>query len=381
MQIKIRRAEEKDNAELRALMRDITMPGWVAMSYLREPDFFGSLASQGNDGTVILAENSSGEIIASGLRCKKKLYINGIPEDVGYLSGLRSKAEGISAKTVFRGYEKLKEIHKEKSDVPFYLTTIIEGNDRAEKVLTSGIAPLPVYEYAGKYESVAIPLNRFRKKPINRNIRRLKQEELPQLIDFLNREGRKKQFFPVISEDYLQKLKGVNGESFFANFADGRITGVAAIWDQSSFKQYLVQGYRKDIAIIRPLLNLILKICGFRTLPPTGKELKELCIAFPCTENNNPEILKDIISVMLYESEFSYTNKKQDNTKDNSESGNNYHFLCAAFHEKDPLLDALRTFRHFTYRSSLYFAYWDDGRNAVNKLDKTLIPYLELGAL
>ncbi len=381
MRVEIRIAKKKDNAGLKALTREISMPGWVSMSYLREPDFFDSLAGQGNDGTVIVAENGSGEIIASGARSKCELYVNGMPIEIGYLCGLRSRKDGIPAKTVFRGYGKLKEIHTEKGDVPCYLTTIIAGNHRAEKVLTSGVAPLPVYKYTGSYETVAIPINRFRKNPRDKNIRRLKRGELPLLIEFLNREGSKKQFFPVISEAYLKRLKGLDAESFFAYFADGGIIGAAALWDQGGFKQHLVRGYRRDISIIRPLLNVALNVCGFRALPPPGEEVKELYLAFPCAANNNPEILKAIIATMLYEATFPAGGALKNNPLTTDAAEREYHFLCGAFHEKDPLLSALRAFRHFTYKSSIYLAYWDDGVEFVEKLDGRLSPYLELGTL
>ena len=361
-----RLAKTTDNKPLRNLMREITMPGWVSMSYLREPDFFDGMAVQGEDCDVIVAENSTGCIIASGTRCRRELYVNGTTQDIGYLCGLRSRKEGISAKTVFHGYGKLKELHKEKGDVPFYLTTIIADNLRAKKILTSNHPPLPVYDYYGDYITAAIPLNRFCREPKSRNIRRLTNADIPQLVKFLNSEGQKKQFFPVIPKDFLNSPStlGLTIESFYANFADRKITGVAAIWDQSSFKQHLVCEYRKDIAAMKPIINLLLQICGFRKLPAAEKQLKELYLAFPCIRDNNSEILRNIISAMLFDLRKS-----------------KFHFLCGAFYEKDPLLNAITSFRHFTYKSSIYLTYWEDGAAAVQKLDKTRIPYLEIGTL
>ena len=363
---KFRLAKKKDDNALRNLMREITIPGWVTMAYLREPDYFLGTAVQGKNHDLLVAENEKGKIIASGTRCIRNLYIDETDKEVGYLCGLRSKKEGITDKTVFKGYGQLKKIHEKKSDTPFYLTTIIDDNRRAKRILTSNRPPLPIYEHFGDYISTAIPLNKFHRNPKNTNIRRLSNADLPILIEFLNREGRKKQFFPVIPEDFLKTAStlGLNIESFYAYFADGKLIGVAAVWDQSSFKQYLVCEYRKDIAVIKPFLNLLLQICGFRKLPAIKTNLKELYIAFPCVKENNPAILKDIVSTMLFDL------RKGD-----------FHFLCGGFYKNDPLLDALKSFKHFTYKSSIYLVYWEDGTAAAQKLDKTRIPYLEIGTL
>jgi hypothetical protein len=49
-------------------------------------------------------------------------------------------------------------------------------------------------------------------------------------------------------------------------------------------------------------------------------------------------------------------------------------------HERDPLLPALRRYRHFSYFSRLYVVCWPDGENDFRKLNGR-VPYVELGSL
>jgi len=365
--IRFRIAEQKDDSALRSMMRKTQMPGWITLSSLREPDFFAGRRVQGKKCVTFIAENNHGELIATGTRCERRIYLNGVPREVGYLCGLRSDPKGIPHKTVFRGYAELKKIHDEKKDIPFYLTTIVGENKRAKKILDSRYGSLPVYQPFGKYITSAIPLNRFFPKKHDTNkVRHLCGNDLPALIEFLNSTGRKKQFFPVLEEKDFSPNSFMNlkAESFYAIFEGKKIIAVAGLWDQSCFKQHVVCGYRKDIAIIRPVFNLLLGIAGFRKLPSTGEYLKELYIAFPCVKDNRTDLFRHILSKMLYDLRNS-----------------SFHFLCGGFQEKDPLLSELLRFRGFHYESTIYLVYWEDGKQVIDTLEGERIPHLELGSL
>jgi hypothetical protein len=58
-----------------------------------------------------------------------------------------------------------------------------------------------------------------------------------------------------------------------------------------------------------------------------------------------------------------------------------YGFFLAGLHERDPLLAELLARPHLPLPSRLYAVSWEDGAEAVRKLDHQRVPYLELGAL
>jgi hypothetical protein len=97
------------------------------------------------------------------------------------------------------------------------------------------------------------------------------------IIKFLNDVGSRRQFFPALETahfgtDYLQGLRlddfrvAVGGE--------GDVLGVAAAWDQSAFKQTVVQGYAAPLLWFRPVINGALRLAGFQPLPPPGADLR-----------------------------------------------------------------------------------------------------------
>jgi hypothetical protein len=56
-------------------------------------------------------------------------------------------------------------------------------------------------------------------------------------------------------------------------------------------------------------------------------------------------------------------------------------FFLAGLHERDPLLPELLARPHFPLPSRLYVVAWQEDAEAVRKLDRELVPYLELGSL
>src|SRR6266436_9354031 len=80
-------AEEADDGELRDLLRHISMPGNITLSFLREPSFFlaeqaGSITSQ----VIVCKDRQKGQIVGMGNRSIRCVYIDGKPARVGYRS-------------------------------------------------------------------------------------------------------------------------------------------------------------------------------------------------------------------------------------------------------------------------------------------------------
>ncbi len=77
-------AEEADDGELRDLLRHISMPGNITLSFLREPSFF--LAEQAGSITgqvIVCKDRQKGQIVGMGSRSIRCVYIDGKPARVG----------------------------------------------------------------------------------------------------------------------------------------------------------------------------------------------------------------------------------------------------------------------------------------------------------
>jgi hypothetical protein len=287
--------------------------------------------------------------------------------NVGYLSGLRLLPEIRRSSALARGYAALKKLHDE-NPVPVYLTTIIESNREARDLLTSGRAFLPYYLDRGRYFSYAINLRKRRRKYSSGvKIRRGDEVGLSSILSFLLEHGQRYQFFPLLEEkdfgtDFLRGLRPADFRS--AVDERGEIIGVAAVWDQSAFKQNRVQGYAPLIRMLRPAINGFLSMTGFRPLPAPGETLGSLYLAFNCVRENDPEIFRALLERIYSEHQ-----------------GGEYHFLVVGLHERDPLRKTLRRFPAFRYASRCYLVCWNDGLDFAKSLNSERTPYLELATM
>lgn len=360
-------AGPEHDALLRHLAVRMPMPGWVRIAYAREPNYFHGLGVQGAFSQVLLALEDN-RALGMGCRSIRPMYINGQAVDFGYLHGLRSLPELRRAGGIARGYRFLRELH-EDGRTPAYLTTVIESNLAAKALLTSGRAGLPQYIDQGQYVTSVINLKRrYRPQSVPNGIviTHGNSTALDEITEFLNIHGSRRQFFPVIkAADFgTDLLRELMPEDIVIARAGTQIVGLTGCWDQSGFKQNRVTGYSPVLSIARPVLNAVLSMTGFTSLPPSGHALNLIYASWICIANDAPEILTALLNRICME-----------------HSASTHRLLAVGFHESDPLRSALRPFPSFHYESRLYMVHWADGRNFAESLDHDRIPYLELATL
>lgn len=361
-----RLANRTDDKQLRKLMREMVVPGHIRITYCRESDFFEAYRNIDEDSQVIIAEDN-GRIDGTACRSIRNLLVNGKPSPVGYLSGLRLRASAQNRSTLARGYAYLKTLHADNR-VPAYLTTIIQGNNKARETLTSGRANLPSYNPMGTYLTHVCPVKR-------RAVRRVAQKDIQvetgtqvspsELTTFLHDEGARRQFFPVCeSKGQISGiLRSIGLENVLVAKKQDRIAGTVAVWNQAKSKQHVIEGYSPLFRMLRPILNIGLRAGNYHNLPKAGNKLRFGVTAMICVRDNDTTVFRALLCEAFAMA-----------------SSLGLHQLAVGLHERDPLVPALKAFRHVVYRSWLYLVCWDDN-SFQETLDKTLVPYLELGTL
>lgn len=361
----IQLADQRHESELCKLLYDAPMPGWVRLAFGREPDFFQAIGVQGKFNQVLIAVEQE-RVVGMGCRSIKPVLVNGVKVDIGYLSGLRLRPEVRRTSLLARGYAALKKLHEQRP-VPACLTTVMEDNIEARRLLTSHRAGLPHYLDQGRYITHAINLNTRRRNYASPfEIRQGDSIGLESILRFLHEIGGRRQFFPALEAADFQSdyLRGLRQADFRLVMNGAEIVGAAIVWDQSAFKQNIVQGYGAPIGILRPVLNGALRLAGFRPLPARGKALNFIYVAFACVRDDDPEIMRALLEHIYAEQQ-------------NGEK----HYLLWGLHERDPLRAAARHFMMFRYTSRFYLACWDDGLDFVRRLDPARVPHLELATL
>ena len=363
-------AGAQDDAELRHVLAATPMAGKVAVSFRREPSFFDAAVVEGEfHQTIVAREDSLGHIVGHAGRSVRQRFINGAAVPVGYLGGLRVLPKYRGGLVLAGGYRFLHSLHNDER-TQIYLTTIAERNDAALAILTSGRAGLPRYEFCGNYHTAVIPIRRSRAwsgVPAGVAIRSANAEDLPQLCDFVNRAGRDRQFFPCYrGTDWFNDaatFRGLRPSDLYLAFRGGEIVGSFGCWDQSRFRQMVVEAYDPALTWSVRLYNALAVIRRLPKLPTPGEALPFLTAALPLVADDDAEVFIALLETVLARS-----------------VGQGRSHLLLGMHERDPLIDVVRQFQAEAYTTRCYLVYWEDGVTLRQQIDPRPL-YLELGCL
>jgi hypothetical protein len=290
---------------------------------------------------------------------------------VGYLSSLRVLPAYRNLGLIARGYAYFRQLHAD-GRTPLYLTTIAEGNDLALSVLTSGRAGLPPYHDAGRYFTLLLPATGGRQNGRNGNligatVRPASSADMPNVLAFLQANGRRRQFFPkYASDDFLHPqgtFRDLRADDLLLAIRDGRIVGTLGVWDQRGFRQSVVERYSPRWQWMRPFYNSWARLRSRPPLPPVGRPLDYVIGAVPVIADDNAAVFNVLIDAGRSRAE-------------NMAAGH----LLIGLHEGDPLLPTLRSQAIASYATRLYCVCWEDGETLRQALDGR-VPYLELGTL
>jgi hypothetical protein len=356
--------EEEDEA-LRTLLRTISMPGEITLSFQREPSFFlaeqaGNLASQ----VVVCKDQQKNQLVGMGSRSIRSVYIDGQPTRVGYLSMLRGIAEVRGSIAFTRGYRYLHTLHADGA-VPYYFTTILDDNINARTLLTSGRANLPVYKPLAQLLTYLIPLrkNRSRQRS-NSLVSRVDRNQLPEALNFLQNWNSQHQFAPVYTlTDLLGESKllpGFSWENLSVYQERGKVCGTLGVWDQQFFKQIVVTAYSRKMRYVRTFYNLFAALVGNPGLPALGAEVKLLYATCLSGDAN-------VFKALLHQACVDWSNR-------------GYDYLSVGICGKNQLAATAARYATECIASTVYIVYWpQDAQVSLPGTDKSI--HLEVATL
>ena len=368
--VQFRVASRTDDAELRRLLRDNPVPGSFSLALVREPGFFQGAATEGDVfHTVVAFDEGADRLLGLGSRAVRDAWLDGHPVRLGYFGQLRIDREARGRGGILTGgFDALRELHRE-GESPFLVTTIIEGNEAARRALAGGRPGMPTYAPGEVLCTLALPLWRRQRDRgcTGVEVHRASLDQIGDIAGCLQRNYRRYQFAPVWKTEDLtdpQRCRGLAPADFVIAQRSGRVVGCMATWDQSAFKQTVVHGYSGALKVFRPLVNLAAPFVGLPRLPGVGKPLPHAYFSHLAVDDDDPAVLMALMARSF-----------------NGALGRGWSYVTLAFAERNPLLtEVKRGFRHLEYRSRIYLVHWDDGADAVSRIDDR-IPHLELAVL
>ena len=363
-------ATPADDESLRRLLRENPIPGSLSLTFEREPCYFGASAIEGPfHQTIVAREKDSGQVIAFGNRSVRKLFMNGHPQDIGYMSQLRvcpDYGKGLYlARGLAGGFKKYHQLH-EDGRAPFYLMSVIEDNLPARRLLQSALPEYPyVKEYARMFTYAVYPVRQKPAMNLPRSwqLMRASDQFTDGIVDCLNRNSLRKQLAPYWTCESLF-TSNLSPADFFVVLDNERVVACLACWDQNAFKQTVIRGYSGSLARWRKLLNIFSSFGAWPYLPEPNTRLRYSYASHLAIDNDDPHVFAALLRAIY---------------NHNIERGYSYFVIGLA--EMNPLRTVVKPYRPLTYVSQLYLVTWDHGQRFIEAVDKNLIPSPEIAIL
>ena len=364
----LRLATPEDEPEIRALVGSVAMPGDVGIRFAREPDYFLGTTIMGDPCDVIVARRR-GDAALAGVACRgeQDAYVGGEPARVGYVGQIRIAPWARGRGLVTRGARLLRE-RTPPGTLSFGV--IARENPRAARALVGPRLPggLRVARVGG-LTTCAVVLRPGRTPRVHTardgiEVRPADAATLAGVLAFWHAHGPRRQFFPVTTAMGFTDgatLRGLRPEDVQVAWRGGRIVGTMALWEQSAYKQDVVDAYGPALRRLRPVFDLAARLWGARPLTPPGEPIALAFAARVCIADDDPGVMRALLRVVTA-----------------AAHARGLAFLMVGLADGDPLLPVVRRRPHVTYRSDLVALSWTDDPAA--SLDGR-VPYVEIATL
>jgi hypothetical protein len=359
-------ANPGDDQAIAALLNDNAIPGWIALSYRTQPGWHRPLCRSIASATIIGTRIADGKPGGIATRSVHPSYRGGCNADVGWLGQLRIDPEFRNRPHVLKsGFDAVRTFLHDPAETPWYLASIISGNETARRILQAGLDGFPRFEPLFEYRTFAFSTGASRPRPSN--VRAAHAGEIDRIVEFINAHNRMRDFAPRLADATEfdgSGWAGLAAADFLVHETDGKLDGVAAIWDQRPYRSIVAVGYVRPLAVLRPIANFLSAVSGLPLLPAPGQALRQVYLSLAAVAGDEPEIWRELLDAALIKAR-----------------GRGADLLCCGFASGDPIGGYLaRRLPHRQYDSTIYRVFWQDDAKLLAAGDANS-PKVEIGLL
>lgn len=272
-------AAPADGKDILRILESSAAQGGIELVYTRREDAYASYLKEPGEAKVFVSKDGD-RTVGTCAELIRDVYIGGERRKAAYVCGLKKDAAYDGLVGFGPGFIKALQ----RDDVDFYYCSVVADNAEAQTMFAKGGRALsmePVAEYKTYIFSPKVPI----KAPKHEyTFRQAREDDLPALLEFLNTEGKKKDLFPVI--DSLDSFHNLAYHSFYLLLDGETIVACGALWNQVSYKQYIVKKYRGLMKLAR-FANPLLSALGYIRLPKENEPLDITMLAFFLSKDDN----------------------------------------------------------------------------------------------
>ena len=304
--LEVQRLERKNNAEMLAILEESPVEsGGLSITFDRRPCVF-TAAELKYDPAVYAGLFDEGRLAGFALLGIHQARVEGAVRPVMHLTDFYLRRE-------VRGGGHLANL------VPFFFgdrgwgvdlgyAVVMRGNRPAESLVGRQVSRLPVEprsRFIGDLDVRNILLTIRRSEISGVKVREARLEDVEQIVALLQEEHRDRLFGLVVDRDTfvadLSRRPGFGIESYRVTEEQGRVTGVAAAWDTSSFKQNRVVRYSPRMQLVRGVTNALAPLAGWSRLPAPGGRLRDAFITDWAVKDRSPRLLAALLGRLYTE--------------------------------------------------------------------------------
>jgi len=269
------------------------MAAKLVVNIARSPDYFTLAGLQGNDPTVFIAEKEGKLIGAVGISFRD-VYFKGEKIRIGYIGGIKIDH---SCGNSFVAFRLMKHVAEYLSNTPIKFGVIlVMGENRAMNALLSGRAGIPSFDRIAGYRIKYLFPFRFQRSSHDYTCRQATRSDIPRLSELFRRFYENYELAPQWNDEYLLSLykePDYKLENTWLVTDGKKIFAVVALWDQSRFKNTVVNRYAGKYSLLYNVLR------PFGLLPPAGRSLSEICMRHLVFDEKYPDMARYLIKWII----------------------------------------------------------------------------------
>ena len=296
MNCELVRATERDGQEMLEIIESRPTQGLFEVLYTRRPNPVTSYLLENCNTDVYVIKDGNGRIVLQGACAPHPVYIGGERKILGYINGIRKR---IDFKEKIDWLRMMRDADT-RVDYDYHYCSILLANKHAQKVFEKRRADMPNLAYICDYTTFILKPRKSRDDNGSYNFgkfgkldfRKAEKEDERPVVDFLIREGKSYDLFPCFER--FEEFYGLSVDDVYILRQNGEIVCACALWEQSGFKQYIVQKYNG-------ILNFARKCSKKPTLlgrpfPPIGKTLEFPYLTLFLAKNDDTEYYKIMLA-------------------------------------------------------------------------------------
>jgi predicted ATP-grasp superfamily ATP-dependent carboligase len=294
---KVSEAAQSDSDQILRLLENLPTKSNIKMIYTRRPNAYTSFHTDGETVNIGLIKDQGGKVVVMGTCAENRYYIHGQAHTVGYIGSVRKDPD---FPYNINWLEQLVKASK-RPETGIYICSIIGANQHAIDVFTKKRPYLPQPKLIAKYTSFVVNPRQFQPVTLEADMQfcKLSASDEPSALEFLNREGRQYDFFPVIDSLRHNHLNVSVANSYVLK-RDGKIIGFVSINNQNHKKQFIIRSYSWPLRLLF-VANPLTKALGLMSLPKPNTTIDCPALTLCLVENNDKELYKTLVAAVASE--------------------------------------------------------------------------------